>query len=173
MDVALHLTAGALLEKLAKGKAWLYVIPCFLSHAYIDSLNLWTSLPINFFGIQAGSKDVGPLLRAVPVSEAFTLDNLAAIVFMVISLSMFVVFLRAYWRGALVAWLSWDILWAVNEVAYLAGFNIPLLHNVLQSYITRGPVVLIMHVLMISFICVTLARQKEPSNGLGVNQRQM
>jgi hypothetical protein len=171
MDVALHLTAGALLEKLAKGKAWFYVIPCFLSHAYIDSLNLWMSLPINFFGIEAGAKETGPLLRAVPVSGAFTLDNLASIVFMLISLSMFVVFLRAYWRGALVAWLSWDILWAVNEVAYLAGFNIPLLHNVLQSYITRGPAVLIMHVLMISFICITLARQREPSNGSCVNQR--
>ena len=170
MDVALHLTAGALLEKLAKGRVWLYVIPCFLSHAYIDSLNVWTLLPINFFGIQAGSKDAGPLLRAVPVGGAFTIDNLAAIVFMVISLSVFVIFLRAYWRGALVAWLSWDILWAANEFGYLVGFSIPLLHNVLLGYITRGPIVLIMHVAMISFICIMLAQQKEPSNGLNENR---
>ena len=146
MDVALHLTAGALLEKLAKGKIWLYVIPCFLSHVYIDSLNVWASLPINFFGIQAGSKNAGPLLRTMPVSDTFTWYNLAAIAFIVISLSMFVVFLRAYWRGALIAWLSWDILWGANEVGYLAGFNIPFLHTLLESYITRGPVVLIMHV---------------------------
>jgi hypothetical protein len=156
MDAALHLAIGALFEKLARGRVWLYVIPCYLSHIYIDSLRLWSPVSTNFFGIKLGGNEVGPLVKITNISNAWSLDNLAVLGFIVISLAIFIAFLRRYWKGALIAWLSWDILWVVNEVAYLAGLNIPFLHNVLLNIMTHGPRILVVHTVMLSFIGVML-----------------
>ena len=59
MDAVIHLIIGSVLEKFSRRKLWLYAIPAFLSHAYVDIVTVHWEKPLNWFGFLAGSNKSG------------------------------------------------------------------------------------------------------------------
>jgi hypothetical protein len=156
MDVGIHLIIGSVLEKFSRKKLWLYAIPAFLSHAYVDIVTVHWEKPLNWFGFLAGSNKSGPMIRWVGFQGFWNVSNIGTLFIILLSIIVWLMFFRNYVIGILFSWVAWDGLWVVQEIAFLLGFHLPLLHIVMINYLTQYPVFFAVHVIMGSFLILII-----------------
>jgi hypothetical protein len=152
VDVGIHFLIGSFFERIARRKLWLYLLPAYLTHVYIDLLTVHFEIPLNWFGFEAGWESTGSLIRWVGFAEFWNVNNILTITVAVGSIILWLIFLRRYWKGVIFSWAVWDGLWVLQEMAFYFGFRLPVTHPLLMKVITTGPIFFVAHVIMITFL---------------------
>ncbi len=158
----MHLILGSLLQRVSCGKIWLFLLPAFLSHAYIDYFtNLVEPESINWFGLRADITQDGSLVSWTGFEGLWELDNFGLILIIAASITVWLFFFRRYWLGAMCAWGLWDSLWVIQQLAYRLGFSPPLMHDTMLYYLMTRPVVFGVHTVLFIGLLFIL-RQRFP-----------
>jgi len=167
VDVGVHLLIGSILERFGRGKLWLYAVPAFLSHAYVDLMTYRWDRPLDWLGLLAGSNQPGPMVRWVGFDGFWNISNIGTIIIILASVAIWLVFFRRYRIGILFSWLAWDGLWVIQELSFLMGFRLPLIHGIMMDFLTKAPVFTAVHVVMAIFVILLLWGYRGTLVGIG------